>query len=310
VSGPRPPAWGAGLRDVLLVARFDLGESLRSRRALVTLLLHVAGSVAGAVLFTEFLRQVERAVARQLRVSGTDRPGAMTEALMRTEEVQSVIGGLVGEPDLAADLLQIPPLALFYGAYAMFVVPLLVVITSADSIAAERATGSARYSFFRTLRLWWALGKLVGQAGQLAVGIAVGAVGVFVVGAVQLAGFDPLAHAVWLSRLGGRAWVLGFAWLGVALGISQLTRSVHLARGAGLLALIGGAVAHGGLRSELAERHLGAWADSIATVFPASHRVDLWRPDLVDRGAAALMLLAIGGAAFAVGHARLQRADG
>ena len=43
-----------GFRDALVVARFDLGESLRSRKALIFLALYVAGAV-GAVVLLSFL---------------------------------------------------------------------------------------------------------------------------------------------------------------------------------------------------------------------------------------------------------------
>ncbi len=297
------------LRDISVVARFDLAESLRSRRALVLILLHVAGSVAAAALFVEVLGQIEQSLAETLAVPTTRRPGALSGSLLQSDEFRKVVSGLVGDPELGAALVQVPPLALFYGAVSLFVVPVLVVLSSADAIAAERATGALRFSLFRTDRTSWALGKLVGQAILLAVGLAAGAVGVWITGLVELAGFAAGPTALWLARLGGRAWIFGLCWLGITLGISQLTRSVHWSRGLSLLALVVAGAGAALLQHPEVVDVLGSSAATLRSVLPAAQRVELWRPALVDRLPAVAILLAVGAAGFSLGHQRLLRSD-
>ena len=299
------------VRDALLVARFDLGESLRSRRALVLLLLYLAGSMAGAGGFVTLLQEIESAVAAQLSVAQTQNPGAMTSTLLASDQFLDVLAGLLGDRALAAELVAVPPMALFYSWMATFFAPVLVVMTSSDTVTGELSSGSARFALFRTDRLSWAMGKLGGQTLTLGVGLLLGAIGVHAVGWIWLGRFEPGATAWWLLRLTGRAWIYGFAYVGIVLGVSQLTRSVNWARGLSLLALIGAGVASSALGSERLQRKfdLPVLMETVRQLFPGAHKIELWRPELVDRLPPMLMLCAIGVTAFFVGHLVFARRD-
>jgi len=297
------------LRDALVVAEFELRDSLRSRKALVLLVLYVAGAAAGTGIFVRVLGAIEDAVASSLAVAHTSRPGAMTQALFETRQFHRIVGRLVGDSALADELVRIPPIALFYGWLAMTFVPILVVLLGSDAVASDLATGAARYSLFRTDRLAFAAGKLVGQTALVAVGIAVGGVAAFAIGWIFLSGFDPGPTLVWMVRLGARAWVLAFAYVGLALGVSQLTRSTHWSRGLGLLALAALGAAGEALTSRFATEHVPVLASSLYVLLPKAHRLDLWRPLFWDRLPALAMLVALGIVFFAAGHARFARRD-
>ncbi len=297
------------LRDALVVAEQDLAESLRSRKALVLMGLYLAGALAACGIFVRVLQEVESVVADQLRVAQTSRPGAMTARIMQSDELLRVIEGLIGDGDLARELVQTPPMALFYGWVALTFVPPLVALTSGDAIAGELSTGAARFALIRTDRLSWAVGKYVGQAALLAVGVALGAVGAFIVGWSGLLSFTPGETAVWLARLGARAWVYGVAWLGIVMGAGQLTRSVPKARGLALLALVVIGVSSVLLQTSWVLDRAPVLAETVHQLLPGAHQLDLWRPDPARRGIAVGALLTIGGAAFAVGHLRLSRVD-
>ena len=297
------------LRDVLVVAEQALAESLRSRKALVLLALYFAGAVALCALFVDVLQEVEGMIADQLAVARTGRPGAMTQRLMESEDVQNLLSGLVGDPDLAAELVQIPPLALFYGWLALTFVPALAALTSGDAISADLSTGAARFAFFRTDRTSWAVGKLAGQAVLMGIGLGTGAVGAFVVGWVGLLSFEPTLNAVWLGRLGFRAWIYGVGWLGIVMGVGQISRSESRARGLALasLILVGGMSA--ALESDWVMERAPAIAETLALLLPGTHQIDPWRPDAMRRFAAAVIVLSLGGGVFALGHQRLLRVD-
>jgi len=297
------------LRDVWLVAAFDLFESLRSRKALALMLLYVAGSVAASVIFVEALREVENNVAETLSVPTTAQPGAMTHRVMESEQVVKILGGLIGDRELAEELVTIPPLALFYGWIAMTFIPVLVVLTSSDAISGELASGSARFALFRTDRYGWAAGKLAGQAALMAVGVVGGAIAFFVVGALSLARFDAAATGWWLFRMSGRSVLLGFSWVGVTMGVSQLTRSVPWSRGLALIALVALGGANGVLATPWALREAPVLAPTLRQLLPGGYKLDLWRPDIAERLPAIVMLLALGGLYFAAGHAVFQRRD-
>ena len=297
------------LRDLLLVAQFELADALRSRGVLGLLLVYLAGSVTGAAAFVSALASVEKALAAQLAVATTSKPGNITDALRDNEQFRQILGDLVGDASLVDALVAIPPMALFYGWLALTFVPALVVLSSCDTIAAELGSGSARYALARTDRLSWVLGKLTGQAALMAVGIAIGALGCWVVGFGWLAHFDAAGTAWWLLRLGSRAWVYGFAYLGLALGVSQLVRSANGARALAIAALIAVGVGRQILGIGYIAQHYPILSSTLLPLFPGYHAMDLWRPDLGGRGPAMVMLLALGGTFFALGHAVLVRRD-
>ncbi len=297
------------LRDATLTALFDLRESLLSKRALALIVVYLGGSIATAALFVEVLQEMERVIAQGLAVSVTGKPGTIAMELMESEEFVQLLGWLLGDEQLGRELAVLPPMALFYGWAAMSMVPAFAVFTSSESIARELDSGSARFAFFRTSRGAWALGKLMGQAALLAVGIAFGACGTFLVGYFGLARFEAAETALWLFRISLRAWVYGFAFLGFAMGVSQLTRHVALARAMGLIGLAVLVVLGGLSGTEWVQEYSPVLVQTLHLFFPKAYKLDLWQPELVDRLPSVVMLLSLGGLYFVLGHLRLARGD-
>lgn len=297
------------LRVALIVGWLDLQSALRSRKAVLLILLFLAGSVAASGAFLSLLRAAERAMAETLRVAATERPGAMTEELMRNEQLLAAIGDLVGDPALAAELVTIPPLALFHGWVALTFVPALVMLNSTDAIAGEVESGSARFALARCPRAAWCFGKGLGQASLLGVGLLTGGLGAWVVGLLGLGSFTPWAHAVWILRLTGRGLLMGSAWLGIALGISMLVRSPNQARALGLLALIALGIGRQILGQTYLRDKAPVLVDTALQLFPGTHLLTLWQPALLDRLPAMVALPTLGGCAFLLGLAIFLRRD-
>lgn len=297
------------LRDALVVARFDLAESLRSRRVLVFLILYVAGAVASTVLFTEVLQEAEEVLAEQLLVARTTQPGSLTQAIMESPELHRILSRLVGDEALVTQLLRLPPVALLYHWVSVAFAPVFVMLTASDAISGEVASGSVRFSLFRTDRASWAAGKLLGQSALLAVGLLFGALGAWITGFVQLASFQPWETAVWLVRYAGTAFFFAFAHVGLALGVSQLTRSVPWSRALGLFALVVAFALPRWLEWGPLSESAPVLSQTLQQLFPSAHRLDLWRPELASVGRSAAILVALGAAYFALGHARFARRD-
>ncbi|MEL6343586.1 MAG: ABC transporter permease subunit [Myxococcota bacterium] len=297
------------MRSVLLVAWFDLRESLRSRKALALMFIYLMGAMAATGIFVTVLAEVEAVMADTLMVARTARPGAMTQALRESDRMQGNLGGLLGEPGLAAELVRIPPLGLFYGWLAMSFGPLLVTFTSAEAIAGDLASGTVRFSLFRISRLEWAAGKLLGQSALLAVGMMLGAAGVWAIGWYSLMSFEPLLNAAWLVRFAGRGWIYGFAFLGMTLGVSQLTRSINGARALALAGLLGLSIGGVVLMTPQAVAFAPILADTVRQLCPNAHRLNLWRPLFTERAPALVMLLALGGTYFSLGYQWMSRRD-
>lgn len=297
------------LHTIWLVATFDFFESLRSKKALGLVAMYLAGSLAATGIFINVLRAIEKVAAEQLRVAQTSGAGAMTSEVLRSEQFLQVLDELVGEPELARSLVSMPPLALFYAWVALTFIPLLVTLTSGDSISWEVSNGSVRFALFRTARLPWAIGKLLGQAMLMTAGIVAGGIGSYVLASFYMNEFPYVATAWWLVRFSGRAWVYGFAYLGLAMAASQLTRSVNWSRALAVMLLFGFAVAGNLLETGWLERKAPTIVPTLAMLFPQGHDLDLWRPALADRLPGFAMLLALGCGYFAIGYARFARRD-
>jgi ABC-type transport system involved in multi-copper enzyme maturation permease subunit len=290
-------------RSIRLVATFDLLESLRSRKAVVLVLLYLAGALAGSAMFIQVLHAIQRRLREQFGDS------VDMKMLMESPGMARIARELSGDPQVAEAIVNIPPLALFYGMMAINFVPLLVLLTSSDAISGDVFSGSVRYSLFRVDRLSWAVGKLIGQTCLMAVGVVVGAAGSWLAGAIWLDGMQFGPTAWWMLRLAGRTCVYGFAYLGMAMCASQLTRTNSRARGLALLMMFVASLAGGLLRAETINAKAPGLFTALSKLFPNSHSLNLWHPGVAEQSTAILGLSAIGIGFFALGFWRFARRD-
>lgn len=298
------------LRSIALVARFELWDAMRSKKALALLILYLTASLAGTALFIRTVEAIEGALADTLAVARTAQVGTMTSTLFESDQFRRILTSMVGDAKLAAELVTLPPLALFYGAFALGLVPLLVVLSASDTIALEVSTGAVRYSLFRCDKLSFALGKFFGQVGLMVVGVFLGGLACYVLGAFSFASFDALGTAYWTAVLSLRTCFFGFAFLGVAFLVSQLTPSVNLARAGGILLWFAFTAGYHLLDIEEVRAKAPVLIPTLQELFPGAHRLDLWRPEVVSRLSAEVMLLGLGALFFTLGYWRFSRRDG
>lgn len=291
------------------IAAFDFFESIRSKKALALLALYCLGSIAAMTLFVNVALAFESTMADVLSVGQTDSTGAMTEEIMRTREMRQFFEQAVGDKEIAAALVRIPPLALFYGWIAITFIPLLVTLTSGDAIPTELASGSARYALFRVDRLTWALGKFLGQGVLMSAGILGGAICAVLIDWILVTSSHRGLTVLWLFRLSGRAWVYGFAYLGLAVGLSLFTRSVNAARAITFVALFAVGIGGNLLEIDWTLRHFPFLAPTLSTLFPQGHDLDVWRVTFLDRMPGMVMLLALGLCYFSAGYLWFSRRD-
>jgi len=291
------------LRAIWLVASFDVVESLRSRKAVVLLLLYALGSFGGSAVFIRILGAIRERLEEEV-----GRAVDMKE-LMKSPGMARVAGALTGDVDVAGAIVAIPPMALFYGWLAMNFVPLLVLFTSVDAVSGDLSSGAVRYSLFRTERLSWALGKLLGQTCLMAVGVLSGALASWLTGVIWFDGMAVADTAFWLLRISGRSIVYSFAYLGMVLGASQIARTTARAGGLALvvmfLASVGGSIVQAEPIAERAPELMNA----LSKLFPNGHHLWLWHPGVVQSVSAMVGLVLIGLAYFGLGFWRFSRRD-
>jgi ABC-type transport system involved in multi-copper enzyme maturation permease subunit len=297
------------VRDVWIIARYELGEAIRSRRVLVLALLYVGGATIGSIFFVDMLAQFEETVSRTLLVPDPSKPGALTDAMLQSNEFRNVLARLLDDSALADRLIALPPLATFYGWLALTFAPVLVMLTSVDTIANDLQTGAARFALVRTDRLTWAVGKLLGQTLLMIGSLALGAFACLLVGSLRMAHFDFVQTLFWLLVNSWSAVVYAFAYIGLALGLSQLTRSAHTARALGLFCLALFGIARAVLASDLLNEKLPVIAQSLTLLFPRTYQLDLWSDALGKQAPAVIMLIALGISYFAAGYAYRRTKD-
>jgi ABC-type transport system involved in multi-copper enzyme maturation permease subunit len=281
------------LRHILLVAGFDFAESLRSRKAIAILLLYFIAAVGGMAIFIEVLSKIRESA----------------QADIPPEEVIKLASGLIRDAGIARQIIEIPLHSLFYGWIALTFVPLMVVLTSSDAIAGEVSSGSVRFALFRSDRFSWVLGIYLGQTLLMLVGILLGALGSHAVAAIFGHGHPFIEGLTWMLRLAGRGAFYGLAFLGLTLGLSQVTRSTGWARALSLFALIGMSIAKGVLEFKPLRSLFPALADAIKSFLPNNYWIDLWRPDFSARLMAVTVLVGLGLLYFFLGFLTFRRRD-
>jgi hypothetical protein len=167
-------------------------------------------------------------------------------------------------------------------------------------------TGGCDYA---TDWLSWALGKLVGQACLLAMGVLVGAVACWATGALWLDGMPLAETALWLERISGRTVVDSFSYLGMMMCASQLAQTTARAGALALvimfMASLGGTI----VQAEPIAARSPELFNALSKLFSNGHHLVLWHPGMVRLLTAMASLVAIGLGFFALGDWRFRGRD-
>jgi hypothetical protein len=263
----------------------------------------VLGSLGASALFIRALGAIRERLEEELGRT------VDMQQLMDSPGMARIAEALSGDPEVARAIVAIPSLALFYGWIAMNFVPLLVLFTSSDAISGDVASGGVRFSLFRTDRISWATGKLIGQTCLMAVGVLAGALACWAVGCVWLDGMPIAQTAYWLLRISGRIIVYSFSYLGMVMCASQLARTPIRSGGLALLIMFACSVAGSLVQVGAIEEQAPALFRAISKLFPNGHYLWLWHPGAVQYGSSILGLLAIGLGFFALGFWRFKARD-
>lgn len=240
-----PGADNPMVRDILLIARFELAEALRTRLLLVMLLLFVGGGAVGAWGFATVVGKVETQSAGILQTETGSNPGQSIEILRNAPIYRSLIRAAVDDEQQADYIARLPPIVLFYGWASFMFLPWLILFTSSDTISTEVASRAIRYTALRTSRLAYALGKAAGQA-IIVLGVTfLCAVTFFFVAWANLARFGVAETGFGLLGFVPRVFALSLPFLGLAMFATMATANANMSRvvafgSAVLLAIVAG----------------------------------------------------------------------
>lgn len=293
-------------RRLWLVAAFELRDAMRSKLAIIIVVLFAAGSALGSAGFIKSVQGAESAARNLLAEQAGIDPEMIPLSQVRTQAL-TLLFSFVKDEELRNILRDLQPLAIFFGYASLQAVPLLVLTLSAGSHAADIQNGTARFSLFRCNRPTWALGKMLGHAGLLGVGLLVGALVAGSMGFFMQPEFEPRTLSDLLIAA-VRTWLYGLTYLAVFSGLSLIAGTPMKARALCLAALIASGVGHLIFRSDSIAESAPPLA-YLKWLFPGQHELSLWMTTPLTLGVAVAALLAIGAAGLSLGISVFDRRD-
>jgi ABC-type transport system involved in multi-copper enzyme maturation permease subunit len=322
--GPTP------LRDTGLVAAFELREMLRSRKAIAILALYLLVAAFISYAFMDFLETAQAslrnpaallganangpAAGRQggrrgpvLAPSPADKPsqGILTA---RGSPFNRVIFSRVTDPESRDFLERQPPIMLFFAYTSFALIPLLIMITAAETLAQEHQSRGIRFVAMRTGRAEFALGKTLGQAGLLgAVTLLAGLLSLGIA-SWKLSDFEWGAGLRSLFVFWPRLTIFGLPFLGMAMLCSMITSSPMVARAIGLGGLAALFVAHQ-LFEKYQDSSFGPALRVVDFLAPYAHKDNFWLPSWHDYGPEMLVLFGLGLGYLCAGLVFYRRRD-
>ena len=291
------------------VALFELAAAVRTRRAIVLVALYLAWSLLGMSGAITALGKMEDRLAEILQVEKVEgKSGVVSAALWKSKPFQQLVRSVVGDSLIYDDIVGKHPAELIYAWIVFLAVPLLTVLVATRRVAEEVKSGAAKYMLLRVTRLEWTLGKYLGIALLMLVGLLIGAVAAWIVAAFRLSGADIPALLPAMIVWSVKAWFLSLAWLGLALGVSHLFKSGAKADAVAILLMIAFSVVPAILKG-FGSAWLGGKLLVLVRLFPSSVDAALWRSSFLPVAASATWLVMLGLLYLSVGHAVFARRD-
>ena len=296
------------VRDIFLVARHELADSVKSRRAAVVLILYVSVALLACNGFITVLHRIEVELSKTLGLPEASEPGTVINTLWQSKQFRRMMKELVGSREVVEQLMSVHPMALIYGWLVFSLTPPLVMLTASPRISEELGSGSIKYVFLRTSRSAWCVGKFIGQGLMTVVALTLSASATWCLVRYRLTGMEGLAAAQGMIVYSWKGWLYSLSFLGLALGVSQLTRSPNRAMAVGFGAWMGVTIL-GVMSHNLTDGSWGPLWQGVNMLVPMGHRLDLWRVDIAHQLESAAFLVALGFVYMFTGHAFLARRD-
>ena len=300
------------MRAIMCIWQTAISEwsgAIRSRRALVLLLLYLAAAVLCMNGTISVLGRMEKELATILQLPDAGETGVVSASLWRSKPFTQAVRAVVGDSPVFADISGRHPVELLYAWFVFFCAPILTILVSGTRISDDLKSGAVRYMLVRETRLEWSLGKFTGQAIMIAVALVVSALGATAVAFCRLPTGTAASLFLPMLNWGLRAWVYSLAWLGLALGLSHLTRSPNFATALGILAMC----LFGALPPVMDLLHNAAgWPAALTHVrmlVPAGAEMSLWRFSPVPLATGSFHLVMLGLTYLMAGAAFFGRRD-
>jgi len=290
------------------VALAECAGAVRSRRVLVTLALYLVMSVFCMMWTITALGKMETELCKMLQLPETEKAGVVSVTLWKSAPFQTMIRSGLKNDLVYNDIIGRHPVELMYAWFAFLCAPLLAMLVAGNRISDDLKSGAVRYDLVRVTRLEWTLGKYFGQVLMAFLAICVSAIGAWLVAVFRLSGVGMFELLPAMFDWGFRAGLYSLAWLGLALGVSHVTRSGSRASVIGLVA-IAICASWPGLLQFLSGRWNLPWLVNFDALVPSSSMLSLWRRSFAPLFTGGMHLFTLGLTYLMLGHAVFRRRD-
>lgn len=298
-----------GLSQMWRVACYEWFDALRSRRALVVLLLYMAAAVCNMHWSINLLHKLENELATVLQLPQSEQTGVVSTALWKSKPFQRIMKQMAQNDLVLHDITGKHPVELIYAWFAFFYTPLLVVLVSGSRIAEDLGSGTVRYMIFRISRISWTLGKFIGQTLMIGLALILSGIGAYAVAKIRLSGSGTPDLCVNMLQWSMRAWIFSIPYLGLAMGLSHLTRSASKATVMGIVAVTVCFVLSLLLRHFTTDIGWRAYLPYLSMLTPEEHKMYLWRNALAPLVTGSAYLVTLGFCYLLIGYAFFRKRD-
>jgi len=296
------------LIQIWQITCYEWFTAIRSRRAIVVLLLFMAASVCTMNLTINALQKMESELVKVLQLPETEEVGVVSKTLWESKPFQRMMKHIVKDDAIYNDIVGKHPVELMYALLVLLYTPLLVVLVSANRISDDIGSGSIRYVAFRSSRFAWSFGKFTGQSGMIGLALLLSGAGAWIVALIRLHGAGlPLMLNIFDWSL--RSWIFALPFLGLCMGLSHLTRSGSKATISSILAVSVFFVLN--ILQKVFEDSTG-WKSVfgyIATFIPESHGGLLWRSNPLTVATGALWMTTLALCYLFLGYMAFRKRD-
>lgn len=294
---------------VFRAAIIELSNALRTRRAIVYVVLYLAVSLLGMNGAVYGLSKMEDELSKVLQVERVEgKSGIVSAALWKSKPFQRFARGIAGDSLIYDDICGKHPAELIYAWIVFMAVPLLAVFVSDRRISDDVKSGAAKYMLLRITRFEFTVSKYIGQALLVLCGLLVGALGAWCVAAFRLSGADIPALLPAMVIWSLKAWILSLAWIGIALGISHFFKSGAKAEAIAVLMLIVFSVMPS-IIVYFADGDISGKFRFLQLLFPSAASDNLWRASFLPVAVSAGWLVMLGLFYLSIGYVFFARRD-
>ena len=279
------------VQRIVSVAAGELSEAVRSRRAVMTVIVFLAASALMMYGVTALVSLLEVEVARTLQLEPGSGTGSVANTLWKSVPFRRIVKGALKDPLLFEAVQHRHPLELLYAFFVFAYVPILAVLTAGGRLSEELESGAVRFQLLRVRRHEWVLGRWLGQCLLQLPALFMGALVAYVFLAWRMPQGDVLRLFPALCMWSFRAWFLLVSWLGLAMGVSMLTHSQTKASSWGFLLVVIFTILPRRMYVWAALGGVRGWLVHFADFFPVALTPGLWEPSWACCSAAALRLV-------------------